>query len=219
MKGKLIVFEGTDSCGKKTQTKLLAERLRKSGKTVETIHFPTYNETPLGIFISKYLKGDFGSKESVTPEIASLFYSMDRYQLQKIIKDRLDEGVIIIADRYTPSNIFQVAKAKQEDRPKLWEWIKSLDERLPRSDAVIILNVPAHVSEKLFSSRECKNDMLENKKDIHEEDMVYQEEVRKAYLEIAKREGWTVVECCAGESFRTIEEIHEEVYKKISKEL
>jgi dTMP kinase len=216
MKGKLIVFEGTDSCGKKTQTKLLAERLRKMGKDVETIHFPTYNETPLGIFISKYLKGDFGSKESVTPEIASLFYSMDRYQLQKIIRDRLDEGVTIIADRYTPSNIFQVAKVKPEDRPKLWKWIKSLDERLPRPDAVIILNVPANVSEKLFSSRECKNDMLENKKDIHEEDMEYQEEVRKTYLEIAKRECWIVVECCSGENFRTIEEIHEEVYNMIS---
>ena len=56
MRGKFFLLEGGDSCGKKTQANLLAEKLKKEGKRVEIIHFPTYQKTPLGIFVAKYLK-------------------------------------------------------------------------------------------------------------------------------------------------------------------
>ena len=99
MRGNFIVFEGTDSCGKKTQSNLLAEKLKKQGKKVEIIRFPTYQKSALGVFVSKYLKGDFGSKEEITPEIGSMFYALDRYQFKEELDKKLNSGVNIIADR------------------------------------------------------------------------------------------------------------------------
>ena len=216
MNGKFILLEGTDSCGKKTQATLLAEKLKKEGKKVEMIHFPTYQQTPLGILVAKYLKGDFGSKEEVTPEIGSLFYSLDRYQFQKELKEKLKSGITVIADRYTASNIFQAAKLEGDDRFEIWEWIKAIDSRIPQPDATIVLNVPVKISKDLFSKREKKNELIEGEKDIHEADLDYQEKVRKTYLEIAKREGWLIVNCCRQDGeFIPPEEIHNEIYNKL----
>ena len=219
MSGKFILFEGTDSCGKKTQATLLAEKLKKGGKKVEIIHFPTYQKTPLGVFVSKYLKGDFGSKEDITPEIGSLFYSLDRYQFQKEIIEKLESGATIIADRYTASNIFQAAKLEGDERFEIWEWIKAIDSRIPQPDATIVLNVPAEISQKLFSKREKKNELLKSEKDIHEADLEYQERVRKTYLEIAEKEGWLVINCFKEKDgkfeFISSEEIHRSIYEKL----
>ncbi len=219
MKGKFIVFEGIDSSGKKTQATLLAERLRKEGKKIEIIHFPTYQNTPLGVLVAKYLKGEFGSKESVTPEISSLLYSLDRYQFQKELEQKLNSGINIIADRYSASNIFQAAKVEGDKRFEIWEWAKGVDSRLPQPDMIIILNVPVQISKDLFSKREKKNELIEGEKDIHESDLNYQEKVRKAYLDISQREGWIVIECCIERNdkleFVTPEEIHREVYRKL----
>jgi dTMP kinase len=219
MRGKFILFEGTDSCGKETQATLLADKLKREGKEVEMIHFPTYQKTPLGVFVAKYLKGDFGSKESITPEIGSLFYSLDRYQFQKELKEKLESGIIIIADRYTASNIFQASKLEGDERFEIWEWIKAIDSRIPQPDTTIVLNVPAKISKNLFSKREKKNDLIESEKDIHEEDLEYQEKVRKTYLEIAEREGWLVINCLKEKDgkfeFISPEEIHNEIYGKL----
>jgi dTMP kinase len=218
VKGKFIVFEGTDSSGKKTQTNLLADRMKKEGMRVEKVHFPTYQDSPLGVIVSKYLRGDFGSKEQVTPEIGSIFYSLDRYQFKDDLRQKLESGTNIIADRYTASNIFQAAKLDGENRFKIWEWIKALDSRLPQPNETIILNVPAEISKNLFSKRERKNDMV-GERDIHEEDTTYQEKVRQTYLDIAKREGWIIIDCFMEKngvkSLMPPKEIHNEVYRKL----
>jgi len=220
MRGKFFLLEGGDSCGKKTQANLLAEKLKKEGKKVEIIHFPTYQKTPLGIFVAKYLKGDFGSKESITPEIGSLFYSLDRYQFQKELEKKLESGINIIADRFTASNIFQAAKLNGEDRFKIWEWIKAVDSRIPQPDVTIVLHVPAKISKEVTFEKEQKNDLMrKGEVDIHESDIEYQEKVRRTYLDIAKKEGWIVIDCSVeinGKSiFLSPGEIHNEIYEKL----
>lgn len=216
MAGKLIVFEGLDSSGKKTQAELLEKRLKAEGKKIEAMHFPTYQTTKLGELVSRYLKGEFGSKEEIGPEIGSLFYAIDRYQFKDKIQKKLEEGVTVILDRYIASNIYQAAKAEGEERFVLWEWIKGVESRLPQPDIVIFLDVPPEVTTKLFAKRDIKNILIEKGgKDIHEADMAYQEKVRKLYLEVAKREGWIVIECCKDGELRTREDIHEEIFKKL----
>ncbi|NIO43996.1 MAG: dTMP kinase [Candidatus Aenigmarchaeota archaeon] len=220
MKGKFILFEGIDSSGKKTQANLLAERLRKIGKKVEIIRFPTYKKTPLGILVAKYLKGDFGSKEEITPEIGSLFYSLDRHQFQKEIKEKLEAGINVIADRYTASNIFQAAKLEGEKRFEIWEWIKDIDRRLPQPDATIVLNVPTKISKKLSLEKEQKNVLMRKGEiDIHEADENYQEKVRRTYLDIAEKENWIVINCCKEKEeefeFITPEKIHDKIFEEL----
>lgn len=217
MIGKFIVIEGTDSSGKKTQSILLLERLKKMGKDAELISFPTYQGTKLGVFVSKYLKGEFGSKEEINPEIGSMFYAIDRYQFKDELKKKLERGKIIIADRYTTSNIYQAAKVEGEDRFKLWEWVKKMESRIPQPDIIVYLNVPPKFSANLFEERDIKNKLLgKGEKDIHEKDIRYLEKVRQLYLEIAKREkNWIIIECIKDEKFRSREDISNEIFDKL----
>jgi len=219
MHGKIIVFEGLDSSGKKTQTELLESRLKKEGRKVVTFHFPSYQKTRFGELISKYLKGEFGAKEEISPEIGSLLYALDRYQFKKEIEKALEEGAIVILDRYTPSNIYQAAKMEGEKRFELWEWIKSVESRLPKADIIIFLDVPPQITQKLFAGREVKNALVETGKDIHESDIKYQEKVRELYLEIGRREEWVLINCCTEKGgrleLRSPQEIHEEIFKKL----
>lgn len=216
MRGKLIVLEGTDSSGKKTQLGLLEKRLKLEGKKFEVMGFPTYT-TKLGELVGRYLAGEFGAKEEVGPEIGSMFFMMDRYQYKDKIRKTLESGTTIIMDRYTTSNIFSAAEAEGEERFRIWEWIKAVDSRLPQPDVVVFLNVTPEISEKLFAQRAVKNPLIgQGLKDIYEKDKTYQEKVRQLYLEIAKREKWIIVDCVRDGALRPPEDIHEEIFKRLS---
>ena len=104
VKGRFFVLEGMDGSGKATQTKLLAEVLKNKGYQVEKIDFPQYSKASAGL-IENYLKGMYGSAKDVGPYRASIFYACDRYDMSFQIKKWLQEGKIIIADRYIASNI------------------------------------------------------------------------------------------------------------------
>ncbi|MBL7160157.1 MAG: hypothetical protein ISS95_01195 [Candidatus Aenigmarchaeota archaeon] len=219
-RGKLIVFEGTDSSGKVTQAGHLFIRLRNDGEQVEMLSFPTYQKTKYGRLVAEYLAGMYGDKESVPSEISSMFYAIDRYQLKKEILEKLKMGIYFIFDRYTQSNIFQAAKQGLEKGEKMWEWIKALESRLPQPDAIIFLNVAPEVSENLFKERQVKNKLLDQgEMDINEKDRKYQQTARELYLKIAANEGWIVIECCRKEGdewkFRTPQDIHEEIYSRL----
>ncbi len=218
MSGKFIVIEGSDSSGKKTQATLLSERLKKT-KNVEMISFPTYQKTKLGAFVSKYLKGEFGSKEEINPEVGSLLYAIDRFQFKETLMKKLKEGKMIIADRYTTSNIYQAAKVEGDERFRVWEWIKKMESRIPQPDVVVYLNVPPEFSVNLFGERDVKNKLLEQgEKDIHENDVEYLKRVRELYLEIAKREkNWIVIDCIKDGNFRSKQDIADEVFEKLKK--
>ena len=215
MHGKLIVFEGTDSSGKKTQVELLAKRLKAEGKNAEVMSFPSYERTELGKLLSRYLKGEFGTKEQVGPEVGCMLYAMDRYQFKGKIENTLKGGKTLILDRYIPSNIYQAAKAEGKERLAIWEWAKNMESRLPQPDVVVFLNVPAEVSAKLFAGREMKSALVGKALDIHEADRAYQEAVRRLYLEVAKKERWIVIDCSRNGTMRRPEDIHEDVYSKL----
>lgn len=71
-KGIFIVIDGTDGSGKATQTKLLSDRLEKSGHKVKTINFPQYKNNFLGKMVGRYLSGEFGTSSEVSPYLASI---------------------------------------------------------------------------------------------------------------------------------------------------
>ena len=72
MHGKLIVITGVDGSGKTIQTKLLCERLLKEGYPVVTTDFPQYGKTFFADMVIKYLRGEFGSADSVSPYLAAI---------------------------------------------------------------------------------------------------------------------------------------------------
>ena len=106
MRGKLIVFEGTDGSGKATQTGLLYDRLLAEGRRVRRLTFPRYEEDS-SMLVRMYLGGAFGSHPGdVNAFAASTFYAVDRYASYKQDWGRFyEEGGLLLTDRYTTLSI------------------------------------------------------------------------------------------------------------------
>src|SRR6266567_7862251 len=128
-KGKFIVVDGTDGSGKKTQTALLAKRLKKEGYKVKLIDFPQYESNFFGKMVGRYLSGEFGSAEQVSPYLASILYAADRHETKGKIEKWLKEGNIVISDRYASSNqIHQGGKISDvKKRKEFLEWLEEME--------------------------------------------------------------------------------------------
>ena len=98
-KGRLIVIEGTDGSGKATQMKILENKLKKNGHKVKTADFPQYGK-PSSYFAEKYLRGEYGTASDVGPYAGSMFYALDRYDKSFEMRKWLEEGYIVICNRY-----------------------------------------------------------------------------------------------------------------------
>ncbi len=223
--GKLFAIEGTDGSGKQTQFTKLCERLKADGINFRTVSFPNY-DSPSSSLVKMYLSGEFGKNaKDVSAYIASTFYAADRYAtFQKGYKKYYDEGGIILADRYTTSNMMhQASKIKdEEERKKFIEWLFDFEYNLyslPMPTKVFFLNMPTSVALDLIKNRDNKFSHT-SKKDIHEKNPEYLEQSYKAACDLAKKYGWEEIRCVnENNSIKTIDEIHEEIFKIISKEI
>ncbi len=217
-KGRLIVIEGLDSSGKETQSRLLCEYLEKSGKKVKRVEFPNYKSDSSAL-VRMYLGGSFGSTpDCVNAYAASTFFAADRYATYKTdFEQFLNDGGIVVADRYTTSNmIHQASKISDgEERNKYLEWLDDFEYNLlglPKPDKVIFLDMPMEIAQKLMAARANKIDGSE-KKDIHERNREYLDATYRAALEVAEKFDWEHVMCGADGEPLSIEEINKEVIK------
>ena len=217
MNGRLIVIEGLDGSGKATQAARLTEALKTQGKDVKQISFPNYASDSSAL-IKMYLGGQFGSHpDDVNAYAASLMFSMDRYASYKQDWGAFYEaGGLVIADRYTTSNaVHQASKLPPEERTVFLNWLFELEYGklgLPKPDLVLYLDMPTEITEKMMRSREAATG---THADIHEQDEAYLKSCREAAREIVKDCGWTVIHCAKGDAPRTVEDIHNEVYKTV----
>lgn len=218
VKGKLIIIEAGDGCGKATQTKLLYDRLNQAGYKVKKIEYPDY-ESPACTPVKMYLQGEFGGHvDAVNAYAASVLFAVDRYASYRMKwKKDYEEGTIILADRYTTSNMVhqavKIEDSKMRDEFLSWLWDTEFTKMgLPVPDKVIFLNMPPDISNKLIDNRAKKDN---RKKDIHEQDKNYLEKCHEVYQEMANHYDWDIVECAKDNQLRTIEEIHEDVWQKI----
>lgn len=216
-KGKLIVFEGLDGCGKLTQHSILKKRLEDKGHDVVTFDFPQYDSF-FGELVAKYLRGEFGKKEELTPEIPVILFALDRYNVKHKIKESLEEGKIVLMNRYKTSNLgFHGAKFKDKERWEFINWLDQLEARMPDPDLVIFLDVPRGFAKELVKkgSRDLRN-YLDGKEDIHEADDPYQLEVEELYRELTKkRKEWEMINCIKGNKLMSIEEVSEKVWMAV----
>src|SRR3989338_4099977 len=214
MQGKLIVIEGADISGKATQAKLLANRLRKIGKTVEAISIPRY-EGFFGKIIEKYQRGKFGNPHELPAEFCALLYSVDRYNMLNEIKNALKEGKILIMDRYVQSNFaFQTAKfSNLSEQDSFLQWMQTVESRMPKADAVIFLEMPTEFSQKLLKNEK-------KKADLHESNLAYQKRVLAIYERLARSGNWLQIKCAFGQQngkwkIKSKKQIAEEIWNGI----
>ena len=218
MKGKLIIIEsGSDASGKATQTKKLYNKLIEDGYNVKKVEYPNYKSESSAL-VKMYLNGDFGKNaDDVDAYIASTFFAADRYASFKTEWEEFyNNGGIIIADRYTTSNmVHQASKMDGNERDKFINWLFDYEfnlYKIPEPDCVVFLDVPIEFSKKLMDNR--KNKFTgEDKKDIHEGDIEYLTRSYNNALHIADKYDWKKINCIEKEDLRSIDSIHEEIYK------
>ena len=217
--GKLIVIEGTDGSGKSTQFKALTERLQRENTEFKTLVFPRYSE-PSSSLIRMYLGGEFGNKPTdVNAYAASAFYAVDRYASYKQDWGQwFEQGGLIVSDRYTTSNaVHQTSKEPKEKQSEFLRWLYEFEYDklgLRRPDLTFYLDVPTAFTEKLMRHREAATN---THADIHEQDMTYLATCRETGRAAAQFYGWTVIECVRDGQMRSIEDIHEEIYRHVRK--
>lgn len=190
MRGKIIAIEGIDQSGKRTQTRLLANELKKRGARVSTISFPIYSSVS-GRQIQRFLEG----KQDYPASALHMLYSLNRWENQRLITKHAENSNFVIADRYYPSNLaYGVARGLRLD------WLEGLDQGLPAANLVIVLDVPVVASFDRKSSG----------RDADERDRHLLLKVRRTYRTLASRLDWKVVEAT-----RPVDEVHEAVWSLV----
>jgi dTMP kinase len=188
--GKIIVLEGIDKSGKTTQSKLLVEYISTTTRlTAVQMNFPNYS-TFSGIEIHRHLKGH----TLYNPYALHVLFTLNRYEEKPFIERLLDEGSIIVMNRYYQSNIIYGLA----DGITRHEWLESLDGEMPQANLTIILDIAVEESMSRNSNP-----------DVNEQDKNYLRRVRNYFLKYADAYGWKIVDA----NNKSEEEIHKEVIK------
>ncbi len=222
MKGKLIVIEGVDSSGKATHTQKLYDRLLKDNHNVRKVEFPNYKSQSSSL-VKMYLSGEFGSKpEDVDAYASSTFYAIDRFaSYQTEWKDFYLNGGIVIADRYTMSNmIHQASKiTSTQKKEQFLDWLWDFEFTklgIPVPDCVLFLDMPPKYAQELMKHR--KNKITgEADKDIHEKNHGHLVDSYNNACSIAEKYHWNKISCIRNNQIKSIDEIHEEVYSVVDR--
>jgi dTMP kinase len=192
-RGKIIVIEGTDKAGKTSQSRMLAETLKASGKVCVILDFPDYT-TPIGVEIKAFLEG----KRDYLPEVKHLLFSANRWEKKKEIESMLENGTIIVMNRYWQSNLVYGAANGMDTN-----WLLRLDKGLPKEDIVLVILVNPSISANRAETQ-----------DVFESDSQLAAKAYKNYLKFAKQYRWKVID-----GSKSKEQVHQEIMKIIRKEL
>jgi dTMP kinase len=213
--GKLIVIEGVDGSGKRTQTDLLSRALAARGVACLTVSFPHYDSF-FGRMIGRFLNGEFGSLDTVDPHFAALLYAGDRLEARPQLEAALAAGKTILADRYIASNMaHQGSRVAPDQRGEFLAWLRRLEYEiygLPAESLVVYLRVlPAQAQRQV--ERKAARAYTTQKHDLLESNLAHLEQASRVYDELAGEPNWVTIECfdAASQAMRPPEEIHRDV--------
>lgn len=209
--GAFFVIEGTDGSGKGTQCKLLEERLTAEGYDVRVFDFPQYDQ-PSSYFVQTYLNGGYGSLDEVGPYTSSLFFALDRYEASFKIRQALEEGAIVLSNRYTGSNMaHQGTKFEHSgERKGFFLWLDNIEFELlgiPRPDKYFVLRVPAVTAQELVDKKDERS-YTDKTRDIHEADLEHLERSVQVYDDLCQLfpKDFLRLDCVRGGKLMSIED-------------
>jgi dTMP kinase len=195
--GKLIAIEGIDGSGKRTQVALLEQALIAGGNAVYSTGFPQYDSW-FGKMVGQFLNGDFGALETVDPHFSALLYAGDRFEAKPRLEAALNEGKIVLADRYIGSNLaHQTARVSAADRPGFICWIEHLEYNiynLPRETLVLYLQVPPRQAQQLVV-RKSARPYTRDKQDLQEASLGHLEQAAAMYDQLSRQPNWATIPC------------------------
>lgn len=218
--GTFIVIEGTDGSGKGTQFKLLKELLESEGHDVAVFDFPQY-ESPSSYFVKEYLNGKYGTAEEVGPYTGSLFFSLDRYEASHKIREALEHGKVVLANRFTGSNMaHQGTKFENtEQRRGYFIWLDNLEFemlKIPRPSLSVVLRVPAEIAQELVDKKESRS-YTDKKRDIHEADLDHLKKSVQVYDDLCQLfpKDFERVDCVRSGELLSIDQVHKLLVEKV----
>jgi len=190
----IIVIEGGDQAGKKTQTELLLNALKKRKIKTTTFSFPDYT-TPIGKEIAKYLDG----KRKFPPQVIHCLLAANRWEKLNQILEAKEKYSVLIMNRYYQSNlVYGIANGLKSN------WLENLDSGLPKADLVILLDVSQKES---FNRKKTKRDKFEKNEE-------FLKKITKIYRTTAKKKQWKVVNASQPK-----DKVHQEILNIFSKKI
>ncbi|MFX0139186.1 MAG: dTMP kinase [Candidatus Hodarchaeota archaeon] len=194
-KSFFIALEGADGSGTTTHSHLLKGFLESKGFKVHLTQEPS--QSKIGVLIRDFLKN-----KEIPPTTDALLFAADRdLHFHNEIQKKLEEGYIVISDRYLESSI--VYQSVQSDKISV-EWIKEINKFIHQPDITIILDI----NPKIALARKEGEDFEKF------EDTSFLDKVRDLYLTRAKQEGYYVIS-----SDNVIEFVQAEIQKIIIEKL
>jgi dTMP kinase len=222
-RGKLIAIEGIDGSGKRTQVGLLALTLKARGHSVYSTSFPQYDSW-FGKMVGQFLNGELGPLESVDPHFTALLYAGDRFEAKPKLEAALNNGQIVLVDRYIGSNLaHQTARVSPAKRSAYREWIKYLEYGiygLPRESLILYLRVPPLEAQRLVARKSART-YTSAQKDLLESSLRHLEDATEMYDSLSRREPWATIQCfdSARNAMREPEDIAVEVLAAVESTL
>ncbi len=190
----IIVIEGADQAGKKTQSQLLANALRKRKIKTKVFSFPDYS-TPIGKEIKKYLIG----KRKLPVQVVHCLLAANRWEKLKEIKDAISKNSVLIMNRYYQSNlVYGLVNGMKLD------WLENLDAGLPKADLVILLDVTQKES---FNRKKIKRDQFEKNRE-------FSKKISRAYRLLARKKHWKIINASGSKI-----QVHQEILKVFAKKI
>ena len=190
----IVAIEGGDQAGKKTQSQMLANALKKSKVKTKIFNFPDYS-TPIGKQIRRYLDG----KTKFPPQVIHCLLAANRWEKLEEIKKAHQKNSVLIMNRYYHSNfVYGIVNGMKLD------WLENLDKGLPQSDLVIVLDVSQR---EAFSRKNSKRDVFEKNK-------LFSQKISKAYRKLAKKKHWKLIDASGSK-----QDVHNQVMKVFAKKL
>ena len=190
----IIVFEGGDQAGKKTQSMLLEKKLKSAKIKTKLFSFPDYS-TPIGKEIDQYLHG----KRKFSPQVIHCLLAANRWEKADEIKKAQQKNSVIIMNRYRESNlVYGLVNGLKLN------WLENLDTGLPKSDLVIVLDVP--------QTESFKRNRLD--RDRFEKNRAFSQKISKTYRKVSKQKKWKIVDAT-----KSKHEVHEDIMKIFGKKI
>ena len=190
----IIVIEGGDQAGKKTQTALLEKALKQRKIKTATFSFPDYT-TPIGKEIAKYLNG----KRKFPPQVIHCLLAANRWEKLNEILAAQSKNSVLIMNRYYQSNlIYGLANGMKR------EWLENLDVGLPKADLVILLDVTQRES---FHRKKTNRDKFEKNEE-------FLRKISKIYRTIAKNQHWKIIDAS-----KSKQEVHKDILQVYTKKI
>ncbi len=181
--GVFLTCEGIEGCGKTTQLRNLAERLRDTGREVVTTREP--GGTELGRALRALLLAPHDVPPTATAEL--LLYAADRAQhLEEVVEPALARGAVVLCDRFLDATLAYQGYG----RGLGCEAVLAVHRRPPldrRPDRTVLLDLEPAVGVLRARTRNDEGGLAGSEGRFEAEEIAFHERVRDGYLLIAEQ--------------------------------